>query len=156
MAVKPIPEGYHTATPYLVVKGAARALEYYKKVFDAKELMRFADPSGNVGHAEILIGDSRIMVSDEYPQMGFRGPQALGGSPVGILLYLEDVDARFDRAIAAGAQVLKPVQDQFYGDRSGTLVDPFGHIWTIAKHIEDVSQEEMHRRAEAAMKPQTA
>ena len=154
MTVKPIPDGYHTATPYLIVKGAAGAIEFYKKAFGATELMRLADPSGKVGHAEIKIGNSPIMLADEFPEMGFRGPQSLGGSTVSILLYVEDVDARFSRAIAAGAKVVRPVQDQFYGDRSGTLADPFGHVWTIATHKEDVSPEEIHNRFEASMEQQ--
>jgi PhnB protein len=152
MAVKPIPDGYHTATPYLIVQGAARALEFYKKAFGATELMRLAGPDGRVGHAEIKVGDSPIMLADEFPEMGIRGPHSFGGSPVHLLLYVEDVDARFDRAIAAGATVQRPVKDQFYGDRSGTLTDPFGHVWTIATHKEDVSPEEVHRRFEASMK----
>jgi PhnB protein len=151
MAVQPIPDGYHTATPYLIVNGAAKALEFYKKAFGATELLRF-EMGGKVGHAEIQIGDSRIMLADEFPEMGARGPQAFGGSPVGLCLYVEDVDAWFDRAVTAGATVERPVKDQFYGDRSGSLVDPFGHKWTIATHKEDVSVEEMHRRCEAAMK----
>jgi PhnB protein len=154
MAVKFIPDGYHTATPYLIVKGAGRALDFYKTAFGATELMRFADPGGKIGHAEIKIGNSIIMLADEHPEMGFRGPQSLGGSPVGLLLYFEDVDAVFDRAIAAGASVFRPVKDQFYGDRSGTLTDPFGHVWTIATHVKDVSPEEMQQCAEASMKQQ--
>jgi len=152
MAAKPIPDGYHTATPYLILKDAARAIDFYKKAFGATELMRFAAPDGRVGHAEIKIGDSPIMLADEYPEMGFRGPQSLGGSAVCILLYFADVDAVADRAVAAGATLLKPVQDQFYGDRSGTLADPFGHVWTVATHKEDVSPEELHRRMQAAGK----
>jgi PhnB protein len=155
MAVKPIPDGYSTVTPYLVMNGAARAIEFYKKAFGATELLRFAMPGGKLGHAEIKIGNSPIMLADEMPEMGHRGPQALGGTPVGILLYVEDVDAMFNRAIAAGATVVKPVQDQFYGDRSGTLTDPFGHQWTIATHKEDVPLEEMHKRM-AAMTPPSA
>lgn len=151
MAVKPIPDGYHTATPYLCVKGAARAIEFYKKVFGATELMRFAGPGDKVGHAEIRVGNSPIMLADEFPEMGFRSPQSLGGSPVGIMLYVEDSDAMFQKAVANGATVLKPLQDQFYGDRSGTVTDPFGHVWTISTHKEDVSPDEMHKR-EAAMK----
>jgi PhnB protein len=150
MAVKPIPDGYYTITPYLVMKDAARALDFYKKAFGATELFRFPGPGGKVGHAEIKIGNSPLMLADEHPEMGFRGPQALGGTPVSILLYVEDVDARFNQAIAAGATVMRPVQDQFYGDRSGTLTDPFGHVWTIATHKEDVSMEEMHRRMPGA------
>ncbi|MGH7845656.1 MAG: VOC family protein [Candidatus Binatia bacterium] len=145
--VKSIPEGYHTATPYLIVKEAANALNFYKRAFDAEELMRLADPSGKVGHAEIKIGNSPIMLADEFPELGCRGPQALGGSPVSILLYVEDVDAQFNQAVAAGARVLKPVADQFYGDRSGTLEDPFGHVWTIATHKENLTFEEIRNRA---------
>jgi PhnB protein len=152
MAVKPIPDGYHTVTPYLIVKDAARALDFYRKAFGARELMRFPGPGGKVLHAEIKIGDSPIMLADECPEMSARSPQALGGTPVGIALYVEDVDAVFNRAVAAGAKVLKPVQDQFYGDRSGTVTDPFGHQWTVATHKEDVSFEEMQKRM-AAMKP---
>jgi PhnB protein len=151
MAVKPIPEGYHTVTPYLIVKGAARALDFYKKAFNASELFRMADPSGNVGHAEIQIGNSRIMLGDESPEMGARGPETLGGSPVGICLYVEDVDRLFKQAIAAGGKEERPVKDQFYGDRSGTLRDPFGHQWTIATHKEDVPPDELKRRAAVAM-----
>jgi len=152
MAVKPIPDGHYTVTPYLIIKGAASALDFYKKAFGAVELMRLADASGKVGHAEIKIGNSPIMLADEFPEMGFRGPQSLGGSAVGIALYVEDVDARFNQAVAAGGKVLRPVKDQFYGDRSGTLVDPFGHVWTIATHKEDVPPEEINRRFEASMK----
>jgi PhnB protein len=152
MATRPVPEGYHTATPYLIVKGAAEAIEFYKKAFGARELMRFADPSGKVGHAEIKIGNSPIMLADEHPDMGYRGPKSLGGSPVSILLYVEDVDRLFAQAIAAGGKVDRPVKDQFYGDRSGTLTDPFGHVWSISTHKEDLTPEEMHRRAKASMK----
>lgn len=152
MGAKPIPEGYHTATPYLILKDAPRALEFYKKAFGARELMRFADPGGKIGHAEIKIGNSPIMLADESPDMGYRGPQSLGGTTVSIVLYVEAVDAWFARAIAAGGTELRPVKDQFYGDRSGTLADPFGHVWTIATHTEDVKPEEMHRRMKDAMK----
>ena len=151
MAVKPVPEGFHTATPYLIVKDAAKALDFYKAAFGAAELMRMADPSGKIGHAEIRIGDSPIMLAEEHPDMGFRGPQALGGSPVGIMLYVEDVDGRFRQAIEAGGVERKPVQDQFYGDRNGTLEDPFGHVWTIGTHIEDLSNQEIQRRFAAMM-----
>jgi len=147
--VKAIPEGYHTVTPYLIVNGAASAIEFYKKAFGATELFRMAGPDGKIGHAEIKIGNSPIMLADEVPQMGYRGPQALGGSPVGILLYVEDVDKMAGQAIAAGAKVERPVQDQFYGDRSGTFADPFGHRWTIATHKEDVSSQEMKKRVAA-------
>jgi PhnB protein len=152
MATKPIPDGYRTATPYLIIKGAAEAIEFYKRAFGATELLRMADPQGRVGHAEIKIGDSVIMLADEHPAMGYRGPRSLGGSSVSILLYLEDVDGVFERAVKAGATAQRPVADQFYGDRSGTLEDPFGHVWTVATHVEDVPPEEMQRRAEAAMK----
>ena len=152
MTTKAIPEGYRTATPYLIVKGAADAIDFYKRAFGATEMLRMADPQGRVGHAEIKIGDSVIMLADEHPAMGYRGPRALGGSSVSILLYLEDVDTVFARAVKAGAKALRPVTNQFYGDRSGTLEDPFGHVWTIATHVEDVPPEEMKRRAEAAMK----
>ncbi len=147
---KPIPEGYHTATPYLIIKGAASAIEFYKKAFGATELMRMADPSGRIGHAEIRIGDSPILLADEVPEMSYRSPQSLGGSPVSILLYVEDVDAVFSQAVAAGAKVERPVKDQFYGDRSGGVTDPFGHVWYIATHKEDISPEEMRKRAAAA------
>ena len=145
--VQPIPEGYHTATPYLIVSGAARAIEFYKKAFGATELFRMAQPDGRIGHAEIKIGNSPIMLADEFPEMGARSPQSLGGSAVSILLYVEDVDAFFHRATAAGATVRRPLADQFYGDRSCTLTDPFGHVWTFATHTEDVSPEEMQRRS---------
>ncbi|HET9328972.1 MAG TPA: VOC family protein [Steroidobacteraceae bacterium] len=153
MATKPIPDGYRTATPYLIIKGAADAIEFYKKAFGATELLRMADPQGRVGHAEIKIGDSVIMLADEHPSMGYRGPRSLGGSSVSILLYLPDVDDVFARAVKAGAKAQRAVANQFYGDRSGTLEDPFGHVWTVATHVEDVAPEEMKRRAEAAMKP---
>jgi PhnB protein len=149
---KAVPDGYRTATPYLIVKGAAEAIEFYKRAFGATEMLRMADPQGRVGHAEIRIGDSVIMLADEHPDMGYRGPRALGGSSVSILLYLEDVDEVFDRTLKAGGKALRPVTNQFYGDRTGTLEDPFGHVWTIATHVEDVSPEEMKRRAEAAMR----
>lgn len=155
MPPKPIPDGYHTATVYLIVRGAARAIEFYKQAFGVTEVMRFASPDGTVGHAEIKIGDSPIMLGDEMPAMGFRSPESLGGSASGILLYVEDVDARFAQAVAAGATVQRPLQNQFYGDRSGTVIDPFGHSWTIATHIEDVSPEEMQRRFEAHVKSST-
>ena len=156
MATKPVPDGYRTATPYLIVKGAAEAIEFYRRVFGATEMLRMADPQGRVGHAEIKIGDSVIMLADEHPAMGYRGPRSLGGSSVSILLYLEDVDAVFERAVKAGAKAQRPVMDQFYGDRSGTLEDPFGHMWTVATHVEDVPPEEMRRRAQAAMSSASA
>jgi len=134
----------------LIIKDAARAIEFYKKAFGATELMRMAQPDGRIGHAEIRIGDSPIMLADEFPEMGHRSPQSLGGSPVSILLYVEDVDALFNQAVSAGAKVQKPVQDQFYGDRIGGVTDPFGHVWYIATHKEEVSPEEMRKRAAAA------
>ncbi|MBM4254959.1 MAG: VOC family protein [Deltaproteobacteria bacterium] len=151
MAVKAIPDGYHTATPYLIVQNATAAIDFYKRALGATELMRLNGPDGKVAHAEIKIGNSPIMLADEMPQMGFRSPQAFGGSPVSLMIYREDVDAQFRRATDAGAKVLMPVKDQFYGDRSGTLEDPFGHVWILATHIEDVPLEEINRRAEAAM-----
>jgi PhnB protein len=148
--VKPIPEGYHTATPYLIVKDASRAIDFYKKAFGATELARMPGPGGKIGHAEIKIGNSPIMLADEVPGMGFRSPESLGGSPISILLYVEDVDAVFSEAVAAGAKVQRPVADQFYGDRTGGITDPFGHVWYIATHKEDLSPEEMKKRAAAA------
>lgn len=153
MPTKAIPDGFHTATPYLYIKGAAGALDFYRQAFGAAELMRLADPAGKIGHAEIKIGDSIIMLADEFPEMGVLGPHSLGGSACCILLYVEDVDARFQQAIAAGAKSVRPVQDQFYGDRSGTLEDPFGHMWTLATHKEDVTPAEIQRRFEAFLKP---
>ena len=148
MAVKPIPEGYHSLTPYLVVDGAARAIDYYKSVFGAAERMRMDAPGGKIGHAELQIGDSVLMLADEHPEQGFRGPRSIGGSPASVLLYVENVDDVFKRALAGGAKQLKPLQDQFYGDRMGTIEDPFGHIWNLATHVEDVPPEEMARRVE--------
>lgn len=147
--VKPIPEGYHTATPYLNVRDAARAIEFYKKGLGAKELMRLVGAGGKVLHAEIKIGDSVIMIAEEVPEWGNQSPQSLGGSPVRIVLYVEDVDALARQAVAAGAKLLVPVADQFYGDRSGRLQDPFGHLWLISTHTEDVSPEEMQKRTDA-------
>ena len=149
MAVKAIPDGYNSVTPYLIISGAADAIDYYKKAFGATELMRMPAPGGTVGHAEIKIGDSPIMLADEFPEMGYKSPQTLGGSPVSIMIYVADVDSVFNQAIAAGGKVQRPVKDQFYGDRSGTLEDPFGHVWHVATHKEDVSAEEMERRASA-------
>ena len=148
--VNPIPEGYHSVTPYLSIKGAAAAIDFYKKVFGATELFRMAGPEGKIGHAEIKIGNSPIMLADEYPEMEFVSPQTLKGTPVGLMIYVDDVDTMFKQAISAGATEVKPLQNQFYGDRSGTLKDPFGHVWTVATHVEDVAPEEMERRAAAA------
>lgn len=150
MVTKPIPDGYHTATPYLIIRGAGEAIEFYQKAFGATELFRFPTPDGKIGHAEIKIGDSPIMLADEYPPMGYNSPQSLGGSPVSIMIYVEDVDTIFSQAVAAGATVKEAVSDKFYGDRIGTLTDPFGHVWHVSTHKEDVSMEEMQRRAKAA------
>ncbi|HKP72394.1 MAG TPA: VOC family protein [Pyrinomonadaceae bacterium] len=147
--VKPIPDGFHGATPYLCVKGAANAIEFYKQAFGATEVSRMDSPDGKIAHAEIKVGEATIMLADEFPDMGFNSPQSLGGTPVTLALYFEDVDAVAGRAIAAGAKVLRPVDDQFYGDRAGKFEDPFGHVWMIATHIEDVSAEEVERRAAA-------
>lgn len=146
--VKPIPEGYHSVTPYLVIDGAAAALEYYKTAFGAIELFRM-EHEGKIGHAEMKIGDSPFMLADEHPAEGHVSPKTLGGSPVGIMIYVDDVDTIFQQAIAAGGTEKKALQDQFYGDRSGTLTDPFGHVWTVATHKEDVSPEEMEKRLAA-------
>jgi PhnB protein len=156
MAVKPIPDGYHAVTPYLIVAGAGRAIEFYKQVFDATEQMRMEGPNGSVVHAEIRIGDSVIMLADEMPGMGFKGPKELGGTPVSLMVYVNDSDATFKRAIDAGATQQRPVEDQFYGDRSGTVEDPFGHTWTIATHKEDLSPEEIGKRAAAHMKERSS
>ena len=147
MAVKPIPEGYHSITPYLIIKGAAAAIDYYKKVFGAKERMRMDSPGGTIGHAELEIGDSVIMLADESPEMGHRSPKTVGGSPVSVVLYVENVDTVFKRGLDAGGKQVRPVENQFYGDRMGSLEDPFGHIWTVGTHVEDVTPAEMQRRA---------
>ncbi len=147
--VKPIPDGYHSMTPYLIVKGAAKAIEFYQKAFGAIELFRLGGPDGKIGHAELKVGDSVLMLADEAPQMGALSPATIGGSPVRILLYVEKIDEVVPRAIAAGAKLVRPVEDQFYGDRAGGIEDPFGHYWHVATHIEDVSPDEMKRRAEA-------
>ncbi len=149
--VNPIPEDYPRVTPYLSIEGAADALAFYADIFGATERMRLAAPGGKIGHAEIEIGKSMIMLSDTSPDMGAPSPQALGGSPVFLMVYVEDVDDVFARAIKAGATELQPVQDQFYGDRSGQFRDPFGHCWNVASHVEDVAPEEMDKRAAEAM-----
>jgi PhnB protein len=151
MGVKPIPEGYHTVTPYLAVDDAAEALEYYKKAFGAMERGRMEAPDGKIGHAEIQIGDSLVMLSDPFPQASTRTPKELGGTTASVFLYVEDVDGFVQRAIDAGATVSMEVADQFWGDRFGTITDPFGHSWSVATHIEDVPPDEMAERAKAAM-----
>lgn len=149
---KPLPDGYHHVTPYLSVKGAAAAIDFYKKVFGAVEVVRMPQPDGRIGHAELKFGESYVMLADEFPEMNVVGPKTLGNTSVGLLLYVDDVDKTVERAVALGAKIVKPVQDQFYGDRNGTIEDPFGHKWTIAVHIEDVSPEEMQRRMAAMAK----
>ncbi len=147
MNAKPIPDGFHSVTPYLSVKGAAQAIDFYKRAFGAKERFRLAGPDGKtVGHSEIVIGNSIIMMADEMPEYGNQSPQSLKGTPVCFAIYVEDADAAFKRAVEAGATVLRPIADQFYGDRAGTVQDPFGHKWTLMTHKEDVSPEEMNRR----------
>lgn len=146
MAVKPIPDGYHSVTPYLIVNDAAKAIEFYKRAFGATELFRMDAPGGKIGHAEIKIGNSPVMLADEHPEMGYRSAKAIGSTPVSLMIYVEDVDSVFPQAIAAGGKELKPLEDQFYGDRSGTLEDPFGHVWTVSTHKEDIPPEEMERR----------
>lgn len=145
--VKPIPDGYSVVSPYLIIKGAARALEFYKSALGATERMRLEMPGGLIGHAEIQFGDSVVMLADEFPQMGCHGPEHHHGSPVSLHVYVTDADAVAARAVAHGATVQRPVQNQFYGDRSGAIVDPFGHVWNLATHVEDVPHEEIQRRA---------
>jgi PhnB protein len=151
MAVKPIPDGYPRVTPYLCVDGAAQAIDFYRTVLGATERMRMAGPDGSIGHAELEIGDSVIMLSDEVPMLNLAGPQKLGGTPVTISVYVDDVDATFDRALKNGATEVQAVANQFYGDRSGQFEDPFGHRWSVATHIEDVPPDEMERRASEMM-----
>lgn len=145
--VRPIPEGYHAVTSYLFIRGAAAAIDFYRRAFGAVELFRLQSPDGTIGHAEIKIGDSPVMLAEEMPGMNVRGPQSLGGTSVGLMIYLENVDEVFQRAVECGATVVRPLQNQFYGDRSGTVLDPFGHQWTVATHVEDVPPAEMERRA---------
>jgi PhnB protein len=147
--VQAIPAGYASVTPYLIVRDATRALDFYKKAFGASELMRFPTPDGKIAHAEMKIGEGLFMLADEVPDQSYRSPDALGGTPVSLMFYVHDVDALFARAVAAGAAVKQPVKDQFYGDRNGTLTDPFGHVWTIATHVEDVAADELDRRMAA-------
>jgi PhnB protein len=149
--VKPIPDGYPQVTPYLIVNGAAAAIDFYGKVLGATERMRMPSPGGKIGHAEMEIGSSLIMLADEHPEMGIRGPKTIGGTPVTIMVYVEDVDSVFERALAEGATSSRDVEDQFYGDRSGQFEDPFGHRWSVATHVEDVPSEEMQKRAAEAM-----
>jgi len=151
MAVNPIPEGYHSVTPYLIVRGAAKALEFYKKAFGAEEIMRMESPGGKIAHAEIQIGNSRIMLADEHPEMDAKAPESFGGSPISLLIYCKDVDGQVKTAVEAGARIVRAVKDQFYGDRMGTIKDPFGHSWTIGTHIEDLTPEQMKERAAKAM-----
>ena len=148
-AVKAIPEGYHTVTPYLILSGAGDAIAFYKKALGAEEVMRMADPGGTIHHAEIEIGDSRIMLADEHPEIQALSPKTVGGSPVSIHLYVADVDGAVERAVAAGAKLIRPVADQFYGDRVGGIEDPFGYRWFIATHNEDLTMDEIRRRAAA-------
>ena len=148
-AVRPIPSDYPRVCAYLHIDGASEAIEFYKRVFGATERMRLAGPNGKVGHAELAIGDSVVMLADEYPEMGVKGPTAFGGSPVVLSIYVEDVDDTVHRALAAGATLVRPVEDRFYGDRSGQIDDPFGHSWSVQTHIEDVPPDEMARRAAA-------
>jgi PhnB protein len=148
-AVKAIPEGYHTVTPYLILSGAVAAIAFYKKAFGAEEVMRINDPAGRIGHGEIKIGDSRLMLADEHPEIGALSPKTVSGSPVSIHLYVEDVDRAIERAVAAGANLVRPVADQFYGDRVGGIEDPFGYRWFIATHKEDLTIDEIQRRAAA-------
>ena len=147
--VKPIPDGYHAVTPYLGIRGAAAALDFYKKAFGARELLRMQAPGGKIGHAEVKIGDSIVMLADEFPEMGFLGPQSHGGTSVNLHLYVKNVDSVVAQAIAAGAKIVRPVKDEFYGDRAGMVEDPFGHRWYVATHKEELSKAEIRRRIEA-------
>jgi PhnB protein len=151
MAVKPIPDDYPHVIPYLTVDGASEAIGFYTKVFGARERMRMDGPGGKIGHAEIEIGQGLVMLSDEFPEMGSKSPRTVGGTPVTVMVYVEDVDDVFRRALDGGAKEVRPVENQFYGDRSGQFEDPFGHLWYIATHVEDVPEEEMAKRAAQAM-----
>lgn len=155
--VKPIPSGFHTLTPHLVVKGASQAIDFYKKAFGAQEIARSPGPDGKtIMHADLKIGDSHLFLVDEFPQMGCRGPESIGATPVTIHMYVEDVDAAFGKAVAAGAQVRMPLADMFWGDRFGMLTDPFGHCWSLATHKEDLTPEEIRKRAQGACSGATA
>lgn len=151
MPVNPIPAGYAGATAYLIIRDATRAMDFYKSVFGAKEVLHLKYPDGKLAHAELAIGAGHVMLAEEMPEMGFRGPLSFGGTPVSLLVYFKDVDAVVEKAVAAGAESKKPVADQFYGDRSGTIVDPFGHVWTIATHVKDMSPDEMQKAMDQAM-----
>jgi PhnB protein len=141
-----IPSGYHTVTPYLLIKGASDAIAFYVRVFEAEEIIRLTAPDGRIGHAEIRIGGSTIMIADEHPEMDFLGPQSRGGTTVSLLIYVDNADEVFSNALAAGATELRPICDQFYGDRSGSVTDPWGHVWSIATHLEDISPAELKQR----------
>ena len=150
MTARPIPEGYQSVTPYLMMPGAAAAIDFYQRAFSATELLRLVAPGGKIAHAEIKVGNSPVMMADDCGTEGsWRNPQALAGTSIGLHVYVEDVDAMFAQAVGAGARVIRPVEDQFYGDRTGTLEDPFGHVWFLATHKEDLAPEEIHRRAQA-------
>lgn len=153
MTAKPIPDGYHSVTPYLIVKGASEAIDFYQRAFGATEIMRMPGPDGRIGHAELQIGNSRIMLADEHPEASAYAPQSAGKSGIGFCLYVEDADAVVAKAVEAGGKIQRPLQNQFYGDRSATLEDPYGHVWTVATHIEDVSPDEMQRRMEDMASP---
>jgi PhnB protein len=153
MTVKPQPDGYHAVTPYLIVKDAARAIDFYARALGATEVLRLAEPQGRIGHAELRVGDSIVMLADEFPEVQALSPATLGGPGVSFLVYVPDVDAAFARALAAGGRELRPVKDQFYGDRTGSFEDPFGHHWTLATHVADVAPEEMQRRYREAAQP---
>jgi len=148
-SVQKIPDGYQAVMPYLCVRGGPAAVEFYKKAFGATEVMRMSDPNGNIGHAEFRVGEGVIMLSDEFPEMGVLSPQSLGGTPVTLMFYCEDVDAVVNRALECGAKAITPVENMFYGDRAGKIEDPFGHYWWIATRVEDVSHEEMRKRSAA-------
>jgi PhnB protein len=150
-SVKPIPEGYHNVTPYLFVKGAVKAIDFYKNAFAATEILRMPGPDGRIMHAELRIGDSIVMLADENPPHGVMSPQTVGGFSVGLHVYVENVDQVMQKAVENGAKPLRPIKNQFYGDRSGSLLDPFGHMWSVATHVEDVSPEEMRKRVNVAM-----
>jgi PhnB protein len=150
--VRPIPEGYHSITPYLIVKDCAKAIEFYRKSFGAEARFRMDTPDGRIGHAELKIGDSVLMLADEFPEMKSLSPQSIGGSPVSIFLYVDDVDTVFNRAVSSGSRILSPVKDQFWGDRHGRVEDPYGHVWEISTHKKDLSADELKKAADAEFK----